>query len=70
MCFRRKWEENRDQRHIIPKKEECSKLFSLIVFWIKKVMESSGTTSRMNSENADEFDLDNLNIELASASIE
>ena len=58
------------QRHMTPKKEECSKLFSLIVFWVKEAMESSRTTSRRNSESVDEFDLDNLNIEFASASIE
>ena len=58
------------QRHMIPKKEEWSKLFSLIVFWIKEAMESSRTTSRRNSVSVDEFDLDNLNIEFASASIE
>jgi len=58
------------QQHMIPKKEECSKLFSLIVFWVKKAMESSRTTSRRNSESADGFDLDDLNIEFASASIE
>ncbi|KAI8894634.1 hypothetical protein BC833DRAFT_568188 [Globomyces pollinis-pini] len=58
------------QRHMTPMKEECSKLFSLIVFWVKKAMESSRTTSRRNSGNVDEFDLDNLNIEFASASIE
>jgi hypothetical protein len=58
------------QRHMIPKRKECSKLFSLIVFWVKEAMESSRTTSRRNSESVDEFDLDNLNIEFASASIE
>lgn len=58
------------QRHMIPKKEECSKLFSLIVFWVQKAMESSRTTSRRNSESADGFDLDNLNINFALASVE
>jgi hypothetical protein len=58
------------QRHMIPEKDECSKLFSLIVFWVKEAMESLRTTSRRNSESVDEFDLDILNIEFASASIE
>ena len=58
------------QRHIKPRKKECSELFSLIVCWVKKAMESSKTTSRRNSGSSDDFDLEDLNIEFASTSIE
>ena len=36
------------QSHMIPERESCSKLFSLIVWWIQQAMESSQTTSRRN----------------------
>jgi hypothetical protein len=57
------------QSHMIPEKESCSNLFSLIVWWVKKAIESSETTSRRNSESVHGFDLDRLNAAFISASI-
>jgi hypothetical protein len=57
------------QSHVTPNKESCSNLFSLIVWWVKRAIESSETTSRRNSESADGlFDLDHLNSAFISAS--
>jgi hypothetical protein len=54
---------------MIPKKGSYSNLFSLIVFWVKKAMESSGTTSRRNYEGVNQFDLDPYNASFISLSI-
>lgn len=55
------------QSHQIPSKEKCSRLFSIIVYWVHKAIQSSKTTSRNNSVL--EFDMENLDASFISASI-